>query len=157
MTDTNVPNVKVVVGNGDEDDGDPAERSVSSKTLTDLPEELLLYLATFLNGRDVVHLSHVNQVRSLHIVITTLTPIPKVYMEKTMISQKMHINHIENRQKIISETDSGIFYHRVIFTCTASVVNLTHKHTLAYNASVCKFRSLRLVGICIWLIFIDRA
>ena len=31
-------------------------------TLTDLPEELLLYLATFLNGRDVVNLSHVNQV-----------------------------------------------------------------------------------------------
>ena len=32
------------------------------KTLTDLPEELLLHVATYLTGRDVVNLSHVNQV-----------------------------------------------------------------------------------------------
>ena len=48
------------------DDEEPGEGGAKTPPkLTDLPEELLLYLATFLNGRDVVHLSHVNQVRAL--------------------------------------------------------------------------------------------
>ena len=48
------------------EDEEPGEGGAKTPPkLTDLPEELLLYLATFLNGRDVVHLSHVNQVRAL--------------------------------------------------------------------------------------------
>jgi len=51
---------KVETSGEDEEPGEAAAKP--HPNLTDLPEELLLYLATFLNGRDVVHLSHVNQV-----------------------------------------------------------------------------------------------
>ncbi len=36
-----------------------------NKSLSDLPDAVLLHLATFLSGKDVIHLSHVNQVRGL--------------------------------------------------------------------------------------------
>jgi hypothetical protein len=64
MSDSIIANIVI------EDAGKVASGSGGKKktpmTLTDLPEELLLYLATFLNGRDVVHLSHVNQVKFLN-------------------------------------------------------------------------------------------
>jgi len=31
-------------------------------SLTDLPDEVILLVATYLSGKDVIHLSHVNQV-----------------------------------------------------------------------------------------------
>lgn len=42
----------------------PAQASITgrNKSLSDLPDGVLLHLATFLSGKDVIHLSHVNQV-----------------------------------------------------------------------------------------------
>jgi hypothetical protein len=67
MSDSIIANIVI------EDAGKVASGSGGKKktpmTLTDLPEELLLYLATFLNGRDVVHLSHVNQVKIKFLIL----------------------------------------------------------------------------------------
>lgn len=63
MSDNLISTSNVEVSAEDEDPGETGKKE-KSMTLTDLPEELLLYLASFLNGRDVVHLSHVNQVQN---------------------------------------------------------------------------------------------